>query len=90
MLAVVIILNVMAQMDSMLISLEEYTLNANKVKDLVLGRLEKEGIITDQIALDYAEKWQIIIIKSNWFERWCKKFGIKKNGYQFKFVRFED
>jgi len=51
----------MAQMDSMLISLEEYTLNANHVKDLVLKRLEKDGLITKQNALDYAEKWQIII-----------------------------
>jgi len=80
----------MAQMDGMLISLEEYTLNANQVKDLVLERLEKDGLITEQNALDYAEKWQIIIIKSNWFERWCEKFGIKKGGYKFKFVKFED
>ena len=80
----------MAQMDSMLISLEEYTLNANQVKDLVLERLENDGLITNQNALDYAEKWQIIIIKSNWFERWREKFGIKKDGYKFKFVRFED
>ena len=55
----------MAQIDNMLISLEEYTLNANQVKDLVLERLENDGLITNQNALDYAEKWQIIIIKSN-------------------------
>jgi hypothetical protein len=90
MLAVVIILNVMSQMDSMLVSLEEYTLNANQVKGLVLERLEKDGLITNQNALDYAEKWQIIIIKSSWFERWCEKFGIKKNLYQFKYVMFEE
>lgn len=80
----------MAQIDSMLVSLEEYTSNANQVKDLVLERLAKDGVITSQNALDYAEKWQIVLIKSNWFERWCKKFQIKTEGYRYKFVRFED
>jgi hypothetical protein len=80
----------MGQIDSMLISLEEHTLSANQVKDLVLGRLLKDGIITEQNALDYAEKWQVIVIKTNWFERWCKRFGIKKDGYRYKFVKFED
>lgn len=79
----------MAQIDSMLVSLEEYTLNANQVKDLVLERLEKDGLITDEQANFYAENWQVIIIKSNWFERWGEKFGIKKDSYKFKFVNFE-
>ena len=79
----------MAQIDNMLISLEEYTLNANQVKDLVLERLLKDGLITDEQSCLYAENWQVIIIKSNWFERWCEKFGIKKGQYKFKFVNFE-
>jgi hypothetical protein len=80
----------MAQLDSMLVSLEEYTLNANQTKDLVLERLLKDGIITEQNAFDYGEKWQMIIVKSTWFERWRKKFGIENDRYQFKFVKFED
>lgn len=79
----------MAEIDNMLISLEEYTLNANQVKDLVLERLTKDGLITDEQSCTYAENWQVIIIKSNWFERWCEKFGIKKGQYKFKLVNFE-
>lgn len=80
----------MAQIDSMLLSMEEHTLNANQVKDLVLERLLKDEIITEQTAFDYSEKWQVIVVKSNWFERWCENFGIKKGGYKYKFVKFED
>jgi hypothetical protein len=80
----------MAQIDSMLASIEEYTLNANQVKDLVLERLLKNEIITEQNAFDYSEKWQVIVVKSNWFERWCEKFGLKKDGYKYMFVKFED
>ena len=80
----------MSKIDSMLISLEEYTLNANQVKDLVLERLEKDGLLTAEQVDTYMENWQVIIIKSNWFERWCEKFGIKKDFYKFKFVKFED
>lgn len=80
----------MAQIDSMLMSLEDYTLNANQVKELVLSRLVIDGLITNQNASDYTEKWQVIIIKPNWFERWREKFKIKKEGYRFKFVKFED
>jgi hypothetical protein len=80
----------MAQIDNTLLSLEELTLNANQVKDLVLERLQNDGLITNQNALDYAEKWQIIIIKSNWFERWLKRFKKEKNVYIYKIVRFED
>jgi competence protein ComGC len=79
----------MAQMDSMLVSLEEYTINANQVKDLVLERLKKDGLITEKQGNIYSENWQVIIIKSNWFEIWSKKFGIKVDGYKFKFVNFE-
>ena len=81
----------MQQIDSMLLSIEDYTLNANQVKELVLERLLKDGVVNEQTALDYAEKWQIVIIKPIWFKRWCEKFGIaKKDSYQFKFVKLED
>lgn len=73
----------------MLISLEEYTLNANQVKDLVIERLNKDGLLNEEQSNYYAENWQVIIIKSTWFERWCEKFGIKKDQYKFKLVNFE-
>lgn len=78
----------MGQIDSMLLSMEEYTKNANQVKDLVLEQLVRDGVITEQTALDYAEQWQVIVVKPSWFERWAKKFNKSETGYTYKFVKF--
>jgi hypothetical protein len=81
----------MAALDSMVLSLEEDIKNANTVKDLVIQRLVNDKVITDQQAGDYADKWQVIIIKPTWFERWMVKLNIKTpNNYRYKYVRFED
>jgi hypothetical protein len=81
----------MAAVDSMLLTLEEDTKNANTVKDLVIKRLLDDKVITDQQAEDYADKWQVIIIKSSWFERWMEKLNIEStNNYRYKYVKFED
>ena len=81
----------MAALDSMLLSLEEDIKNANTVKDLVIQRLLDDKVITDQQAEDYADKWQVIIIKPLWFERWMEKLNIKTpNNYRYKYVKFED
>lgn len=83
--------NTMATIDDTLLEIEQHTQNANSVKEIVLSRLEEDGVITPEQASLYADKWQVIIIKKNWFQRWMKKFG-KPNGgsYQFKYVKFED
>jgi hypothetical protein len=81
----------MAAVDSMLLTLEEEIKNANTVKDLVIQRLVDDKVLTDQQAGDYADKWQVIIIKPSWFERWMEKLNIKTpNNYRYKYVRFED
>jgi membrane carboxypeptidase/penicillin-binding protein len=81
----------MAALDSMILSLEEDIKNANTVKDLVIQRLLDDKVITNQQAEDYADKWQVIIIKPAWFERWMEKLKIKTpNSYRFKYVKFED
>jgi hypothetical protein len=79
----------MGKIDNVLISLEDYTLNANQVKDVVLERLVADGLITKHYSRIYEENWQIIIIKTNWFDKWRNKFGIKEGNYRFKFVNFE-
>jgi hypothetical protein len=81
----------MSALDSMLLSLEEDIKNANTVKDLVIQRLLDDKALTDQQAEDYADKWQVIIIKPTWFERWRKKLNIEStNNYRYKYVKFED
>ena len=81
----------MAAVDSMLLTLEEDIKNANAVKDCVIQRLMDDKVITSQQAEEYADKWQVIIIKPAWFERWMEKLNIKtSNNYLYKYVRFED
>jgi hypothetical protein len=83
----------MSQTDSMLLEIDGYTKNANIVKETVLERLQADKIITNEQAKEYAEKWQVIVIKKGWFERWMKAFNKDKadsDSYQFNYVRFED
>lgn len=81
----------MAQIDGMLLEIDSYTKNANLVKDAILSRLINDNIITEDQGIEYSEKWQVIIIKKNWFTRWRDKY-LKSDdeGYLFKYVRFED
>jgi hypothetical protein len=81
----------MSQVDSLLLSIEGNTQNANSIKEMVIRRLLNDKAITEEKAKEYTEKWQIIIIKCGWFERWFKTLsGRKTDEYIYKYVRFED
>lgn len=77
------------KIDSILTEIDSRTIDANSIKDIVLRRLYDDKIITNEQAEIYAEKWNVIIIKNSWFERWMKKFK-KSENYSFKYVKFED
>jgi hypothetical protein len=78
-------------MDSTLITLEEDTQNANLIKDAVISRLYKDGVLNDEQASTYVEKWQVVIIKPTWFKSWMEKFILTNtNNYRYKYVKFED
>lgn len=78
-------------MDQIQLAIDEYTKNANAVKEAVLARLLKDGKISTEVAEEYTTKWQIIIFKNNWFKSWfMSKFNKNQNGWTYKFVRFED
>lgn len=81
----------MGTIDSILVEMEQMTKNANICKDIIIDRLLKDGHITPDIASDYISKWQIIVVKKSWFERWMEKFSNDKpNSYVYKLVKFED
>ena len=44
-------------MDHRLITIEEDTLNANVVKELIIQRLHDNGLLNDEQAIEYMEKW---------------------------------
>ena len=78
-------------MDTQLITLEEDIRNANLIKEAVISRLYKDGVLNDEQAITYNEKWQVVIIKPTWFKRWMEKFiSTNTNSYRYKYVKFED
>lgn len=79
----------MSQIDSMLLEIEDYSNNSNKIKSMVIERLRVDGILTDEQASTYSDKWQVIIIKPSWYRGWASLF-CKSDSYRFKYVKFED
>lgn len=78
-------------MDSRLITIEEDTLNANVVKELIIQKLYDNGVLNEEQAKTYVEKWQVIVYKPTWFKRWMEKFvTTNKDTYRYKYVKFED
>ena len=78
-------------MDSQLITLEEDTQNANVIKELVIQKLYDNGVLNEEQAKAYVEKWQVVIVKPTWFKRWMEKFVLTKtDSYRYKYVKFED
>lgn len=79
----------MGQIDGFLLEIEENTKNANLVKEIVLESLAKHDVITQEVATEYSEKWNIVILKRSWFEKWFKTFHPNgKDGYIYKFLKF--
>jgi hypothetical protein len=62
--------------------------NANQVKEIVLGTLLTNEVITKEQYTAYTEDWHIVIIKPKWFSVWAKKIGINTLDYIYKYVKF--
>lgn len=75
-------------LDSIVINIEENIKNANQVKELVLYRLVRDGIITEELYEKYTTSWNIIIVKKSWFAKWWDKVISGNDGYVYKFVQF--
>ncbi len=78
------------KIDGMLIDLEDHLNNFNSVKEVVLDRLVKDEVITQEQATEYIEKWNVMLFKPSWFQRWKKKFSNDNSDYLIKYLRFED
>jgi len=60
-------------MDTQLLQLENDIINYNKVKDLVMRKICKEGYMTDDEAKEFNERNQVLVYKGNWFSGWFEK-----------------
>lgn len=74
------------------IDIEAETDNLNRAKELVLGQLLKDKVISVEQSKEYSQKWQIIVFKRSWFRLWASVFGNNdsQDEYSLKFVKFED
>ena len=82
----------MAVIDEQILNLEQDTKNANILKEIVVRQLLDDKVITEEQADEYVTKWQIIIVKYGWFERWFKSLNSNKlqSAYTYKYVRFQN
>ena len=75
-------------MDLQLVELPSVTENGNKVKNLVIQQLHKDGVITQEQWEEYTTSWNIILIKPSWFQRWKSKYFPNSNDYMYQYVKF--
>ena len=85
----------MSQIDNQILSIETDTQNANRIKELVVGSLVSQGLLTDEDAMDYVERFHVMIYKGSWFKRFFDKYikndGSKNiNGYYYRVVELAD
>jgi hypothetical protein len=83
----------MAIIDEQALTLESDIKNANKIKDIVVNSLIKEGLISQNDGMDYVERFQVLIYKGSWFKRFFDKYikndTINIDGYFYRIVEMQ-
>jgi hypothetical protein len=79
-------------MEQQLLELENDMTNYNKVKNLVVAQMIKEGYMSDEEGGEFAERCQVMIYKGTWFSRWFDKNmkDSKKEGWYMKIIEMHD
>lgn len=82
-------------MDSQLLKLEADMQNYQKVKELVLGQLVREGLLDQDDADEFDERCQVLVYKGNWFSKWFdKNINVNKpqdkNNYFMRIVELKE
>jgi len=82
-------------MDSQLLKMEQDLSNYQKVKELVLRQLVKEGLLDEDDANEFDERCQVMIYKGTWFSKWFDKNVTvdkpkDKNAYFMRIVELKD
>ena len=83
----------MTAIDNQILNIENDIIHANKVKELVIGSLIRQGLISEEDGMDYVERFQVVIFKGSWFKRFYDKY-IKKStnsvdGYFYRVIEME-
>jgi len=79
-------------MDGTMESLEQDTINYNKVKNLVVNKLKDEGFLSEEEAAEFCTRCQVMLYKGKWYEKWFKK-GMpdgKLDGYYLHIIEMQE
>lgn len=79
-------------MDSQVLSLDQDIANYNKVKNLVVAQIIKEGYMSEEEGSEFAERCQVMIYKGTWFSRWFERNmkDDKKDSWYLKIIEMHD
>jgi hypothetical protein len=82
-------------MDQQLLDLESDMSNYQKVKEIVLGQLVKEGLLDQDDANEFDERCQVLVYKGTWFSKWFDKNQNvdnpqNKNKYYMRIVELKE
>lgn len=79
-------------MDNQLLSLETDMENYNKVKNITVFRLVEEGYLSEEEAVEFIERCQVMMYKGTWFSRWFDKNmkDSKKDGWYLKIIEMKE
>lgn len=79
-------------MDNQVLELENDMVNYNKVKNIVVAQLCKEGYLSEEEGIEFVERCQVLVYKGTWFSRWFDKNmkDSKKDGYYIRIVEMSD
>lgn len=79
-------------MDQQLLELENDMSNYNRVKNLVVNQMVREGYISQEEGEEFADRCQVMIYKGNWFSKWFDKHmkDNKKDGWYFKIIEMHE
>jgi len=77
----------MAAIDGMLLEIENYTKNAEIVKNMVINRLVKDKIITKKQGETYVNGLDISLIKRSWFQKFLSG---EKDSWVYRFLEWNN
>jgi hypothetical protein len=74
--------------------LESQMDNYQKVKDIVLSKLVKDGLLDQDDANEFSERCQVLVYKGTWFSKWfdknVKSSDSKKDSYYIRIVEMKE
>ena len=74
--------------------LESQMDNYQKVKDIVLSKLVKDGLLDQDNANEFSERCQVLVYKGTWFSKWfdknVKSSDSKKDSYYIRIVEMKE